>query len=152
MTEQDRIVDQIKRAYEGNAWHGPAVQEVLAGVTADVASRRPVATAHSIWELVLHIAAWADIVRRRVGGEVLDVTPTVNFPPVSDTSDVAWQNSLRILAQSQHTLLALIPTLSDSRLDEHVMTGGTSVYVQLHGVAQHHVYHAGQIAILKKCL
>ena len=150
MREQERIVDQIKRAYEGNAWHGPAVKEVLEGVSADIAARRPIESAHTIWELVLHIAAWADIVRRRVGGETLEVTPELNFPPVSDTSEAAWKDALTRLEHSQQALLDLVPTISDSRLDEPVMQGGTTVYIQLHGVAQHHIYHAGQIVILKK--
>ena len=34
MTEIERILDQLKRAYEGDAWHGPSVREALAGVTA----------------------------------------------------------------------------------------------------------------------
>src|SRR6267378_3569421 len=38
MKETDRIVDQLRRAYEGEAWHGPSVREVLEGVTASQAS------------------------------------------------------------------------------------------------------------------
>ncbi len=32
--EKSRIADQLKRAFEGDAWHGPAVLEVLEGVSA----------------------------------------------------------------------------------------------------------------------
>src|SRR5437879_1774677 len=58
MTEVERILDQLKRAYEGNAWHGPSVREALEGITAEQATKRPLANAHSIWELAHHIAVW----------------------------------------------------------------------------------------------
>ncbi len=55
-TERDRIVDQLKRAFEGNAWHGPSVEEVLEGVTAARAAAKPIAGVHTIWEIILHVA------------------------------------------------------------------------------------------------
>ena len=69
MTEIDRILDQLKRAFEGGAWHGPSVKEVLHGVTAAQAHARPLPNAHSIWELVQHIAVWEDVGRRRLEGD-----------------------------------------------------------------------------------
>ncbi|MGA2262460.1 MAG: hypothetical protein ABSH28_13620 [Acidobacteriota bacterium] len=39
MTEVERIADQLQRSMEGNAWHGPALLEVLEGVTAEEAAR-----------------------------------------------------------------------------------------------------------------
>jgi hypothetical protein len=66
--ENVRIADQLKRAFEGDAWHGPAVLEVLQGVTARAAASKPIPGAHSIWELVLHIAAWDGVIRRRMEG------------------------------------------------------------------------------------
>jgi len=150
MNELERIADQLQRSYEGTSWHGPSVKEALEGVTPEVAARRIIANAHSIWELVHHIGAWADIVRRRIGGETVDVTNDLNFPPVPDESASAWQQSLGQLERSQRELREFALTISEPRLSEPVMEGGTSVYMQLHGVAQHNVYHAGQIVILKK--
>jgi uncharacterized damage-inducible protein DinB len=149
MTELERISDQIRRAYEGEAWHGPAVKEVLADVTAEMAVRRPIAGAHSIWELVHHIAAWTDIVRRRISGEDVQVTTEVDWPPVSNSSNEAWNESLQRLDRSQRELLDILTGLQESRLEQPAVKGGATIYVVLHGLAQHHTYHAGQIAILK---
>jgi hypothetical protein len=55
MTETHRINSQLKRAQEGQAWHGPSLRELLDGVTAEQAAARPIPNAHSIWELVNHI-------------------------------------------------------------------------------------------------
>ena len=81
MTETFRLADQIRRAFEGNAWHGDSVLELLAGVNARTAAARPIKNAHSIWEILLHIAAWDDAVRRRIGGTAVTLTDEQNFPP-----------------------------------------------------------------------
>src|SRR6186713_1520336 len=139
MNELERIADQLQRSYEGNSWHGPSVKEALEGVTPEVAARRAVANAHSIWELVHHIGAWADIPRRRILGESFKITDELNFPPVTDTTESAWKKSLAGLAESQRKLLELIPNLDPARLDQPVMKDGPTLYALLHGVVQHHI-------------
>ena len=95
MTEIERILDQLKRAYEGNAWHGPSVSESLAGITAAQAHARPLANAHSIWELVQHIAVWENVGRRRLEGDraAIDISSPEDWPPADDTSETAWEQS-----------------------------------------------------------
>ena len=51
MSELKRIADQFKRAYTGNAWHGPSLLEALADVTTEQALAHPIPNSHSIWEL-----------------------------------------------------------------------------------------------------
>ena len=150
MTELERIADQLKRAYEGEAWHGPSVLEALKDVTPEAAAKRSIPNAHTIWELVHHIGAWADIPRRRILGESFKITDELNFPPVTDTTESAWKKSLAGLAERQRKLLELIPTLDPARLDQPVMKDGPTLYALLHGIVQHHIYHAGQISLLKK--
>lgn len=149
--EVERIADQLRRAFEGNAWHGPALSEVLSGVTGEKAARKPLIAAHSIWEIVLHVAVWQSVVRRRLMGEVIDkLPPEQDWPPVKDPSENAWRNLLESLKQGNRQLQQAISEFSDERLSEPVPAKGYSTYVMLHGVVQHDLYHAGQIAILKK--
>ena len=150
MKETDRINDQIRRAYSGKAWHGPSVKEALEGVTAEQALSRPIADAHSIWELASHTGAWADIVRRAIAGEKFEITGELNFPPVTIGTGVAWEASLKKLDGIHAALTAAVSELPESRLGEIAVEGGSTIYVLLHGVAQHHIYHAGQIVLLKK--
>jgi uncharacterized damage-inducible protein DinB len=153
MTETHRINSQLKRAQEGQAWHGPSLRELLDGVTAEQAAAKPIPNAHSVWELVNHIIAWEQIAKRRLeGAEEVAVPDEVNFPPVTDASDEAWQATLRSIAASNRGLRESIKKIDDQKLEE--LTPGTaySIYVLLHGVIQHDLYHAGQIALLKKAL
>ena len=154
MTEIERILDQLKRAYEGNAWHGPSVREALDGVTAAQAHARPLANAHSIRELAQHIAVWEDVGRRRLEGDraPIAISSTEDWPPADDVSDAAWEKAKAALDRGHQALVEAIARVPESRLDAPVFEGMSTVYVTLHGVIQHDLYHAGQIAMLKKAL
>lgn len=154
MTETERILDQLRRAYEGEAWHGPSVREVLAGVSAAQANARPLANGHTIYELVRHIAVWEDVGRRRLEGDhaQIAISSPEDWPPADDPSEAAWQQAKAALDRGHQALVTAIERVNDSRLDEPILEGLSSVYVTLHGVIQHDLYHAGQIAILKKAL
>ncbi|MEP7341872.1 MAG: DinB family protein [Acidobacteriota bacterium] len=153
MTETHRINSQLKRAYQGEAWHGPSLRELLAGATAAQAMAKPISDAHSIWELVNHIIAWEQIVKRRLEGEtVAEIANEMNFPPVSDTSEEAWQTTLQALESSNQGLRNSIKQIDDAKLEEMVAGAGYTNYFMLHGAIQHGLYHAGQIALLKKAI
>ena len=154
MTEIERILDQLKRAYEGNAWHGPSVLETLAGITAAQAHARPLANAHSIWELVQHIAVWEDVGRRRLSGDraPIAISSPEDWPPPEDTSEAAWERAKASLNRGHQALIEAIALTPETRLDEPIFEGMSTVYVTLHGVIQHDLYHAGQIAMLKKAV
>jgi uncharacterized damage-inducible protein DinB len=153
MSEMQRIVEQLQRAFDGQASHGPAVREVFAGITASGAAAKPLRQAHSIWELALHIAVGEDVVRRRLQGEVIDdLPPDEDWPAVRDTSEDAWRVTLQDLERGHRALREAIEQQDEARLEEMVAGKNYSVYTMLHGIIQHDVYHAGQIAVLKKDL
>jgi uncharacterized damage-inducible protein DinB len=152
-TETHRINSQLKRAQEGEAWHGPSLRELLDGVTAEQAAAKPIPNAHSIWELVNHIIAWEQIARRRLEGEgEMAIPDEINFPPVTDASEATWQATLQSLDASHRSLRDGIKKIDDTRLEETTPGTRYSNYVLLHGVIQHDLYHAGQIALLKKAM
>lgn len=150
MSEVKRIQDQLRRSFEGPAWHGPSIKELVAGVTAEQATAKPLAEAHSIWEIVLHIAAWEEGALRRLAGDRAELSTEEDWPPVPDTSEAAWRETLERMEQNHLRLRKALSSLDDSRLPEPVVDGMSSVYGTLHGVIQHNLYHAGQIALLKK--
>jgi uncharacterized damage-inducible protein DinB len=155
-TEVDRIRDQFRRAFDGEAWHGPSVLAVLEGVSAQQAAAHPIPGAHSIWELTLHIGAWERACKRRLEGDPAQLTDAEDWQPISDTSEAAWESTKQQLIENHRELLNAIATIDESRLNEPIIKNPdvpySSVYVTLHGGVQHDLYHAGQIAMLKKAL
>ena len=153
MSEIARILDQLDRAYSGEAWHGPNLLRLLDGLSAEHASKHSIQGAHSIWELVNHIAAWNTIVQHELGGELMEISAERDWPPVYDASDIAWMRTLETLSESRRRLRKAVEGLRDDQLDEKpVSRSDNSRYLMLHGLVQHDLYHAGQIAVLKKAI
>jgi uncharacterized damage-inducible protein DinB len=154
MPEVARILDQLHRAYEGPAWHGPALREILAGLTFETAAQRTIPDAHTIWELVLHITVWMSVPTQRiVGAEMPTLPPDQDWPAAPEPTESGWRQALHQLAQAQRDLEAEVGKLTDDRLRETVVGDVPySIYTMLHGVVQHNLYHAGQIALLKKAI
>jgi uncharacterized damage-inducible protein DinB len=151
MSEIARILDQMDRAFAGDAWHGPSLKSLLDGMMAEDAARHPVGGAHSIWELVHHLTAWQTIVHEELSGAEAQITPELDWPPVWEVSEVEWKRALERLSDARSRLRRAVERLRDDQLDERPSRRTqNSRYVMLHGVVQHDLYHAGQIALLRK--
>ena len=149
-SESALIADQLHRAFYGEAWHGPALIELLADVDAATAAAKPLPNAHSIWELVLHVAVWDNAAIVRLDGKKFQPTGTDNFPPVSKATESAWRKTVAATKKTHDKLVKIVAGLPESRLRDRVPGKRYDFYHLFHGVAQHELYHAGQIALLKK--
>ena len=157
MTEIARIVDELEREHEGDPWHGSPLRAILEGIDARRAAARAIPGAHSIWELVLHMTGWKNETARRLAGAVACMPVEGDWPDVGDPTDERWQAALTRLEAAHDALVAAVKALPETRLHEPTndtrsapLGTGVSYYVLLHGIVQHDVYHAGQIALLKK--
>jgi uncharacterized damage-inducible protein DinB len=150
MSERRRTLELLDRAYRAKAWHGPALMETLAGVNAAMAAKRVVKGGHTIWELVDHLGSWNAIVAERLEGRPPKVTPEMNFPKTPSPTPAAWKRSLARLARSQRKFRAAVAKFPESRLGLIRPNAGQSWNVLIHGQIQHQLYHAGQIALLRR--
>ncbi len=120
-------------------------------MTAEQAASQPLPAAHSIWELVQHVEAWQREALLTLEGKAFEtMTGEADWPPVRETTTQAWQAALERLEATARKLVAAIRSMDDAKLNESVTGREFSYYYLLHGVTQHNLYHAGQIALLKK--
>jgi superoxide dismutase len=99
------------------------------------------------------MAAWDDAVRRRAEGSVVRLSTKQNFPPVTDTSETAWSKAVAHLTQNHEQLVKTVEAFTHSRLQQQVQGKSAAYYTFFYmfaGIVQHELYHAGQIALLKK--
>ncbi len=157
--ESKDIAELIERVMTGDPWHGPNVQHVLQGLAPDRAALRPPGNAHSVWELVLHMTGWAREVTARLGGRAAQEPPEGDWPEVGDPGLERWKAAQSALFAAHRDLANAVRTLDDSRLAapvldfrDNALGTGLSHDLTLHGLVHHTVYHAGQIAILKRTL
>ena len=153
MSQIEFVVDQLKCAFDGEAWHGPALMEILDGIDAATAAAHPIPEAHSVWELLLHVAAWEQVVTRRIlEGKELTLTDDQNFRHIVQFDEAAGKDAIRALTTAHAELIEAVAALPKSRLSERVPGKPYDILFMVLGTAQHAAYHGGQIALLKKCL
>ncbi len=149
------LLDDLAAAYYGAPWHGPSFRALLDGWTAGDAAARPVAGAHSAWEIVLHVTAWVATGARRLDTRTY-VVPPHDWPALPSPADAAaWDATLRALDSAQHDLAARVGALAADDLDAPIAGApadalGTTVGELVSGLTQHLAYHGGQIALLRR--
>jgi hypothetical protein len=129
-------------------------EDLLAGITAEKALARRVPSVHDIWELVVHI----DVYLRAA----FDATQGVPMPKMygterdwpirQDDSAGAWASAQCQMFQNAERLAQVIERFDDAKLHNTVPGRPYDFYYLFHGIVQHSLYHAGQIAMLKKAL
>jgi uncharacterized damage-inducible protein DinB len=157
VTEAARLIEELQRQIDGEPWHGPSVMDVLEGVTSDQAAQRVSKSAHSIWELVLHMTGWKREVAARLKGKEAGEPAAGDWPAIGDVDEARWRAAKADLFRAQQELASAIGALPPERLHEPVkdfrdnaLGTGMTAYQTISGIMQHDVYHAGQIALLKK--
>jgi hypothetical protein len=148
-----RIADQLRRAFTGDPWHGPPLREILTGITAEQARSHPVASAHSIWEIVLHIDLYVHIaIEATKGVPMPKLFGTGKDWPQPSNDDSSWEIATDNLFRNGQRLASSIESFTDARLTGDAPERGYDFYYLFHGIIQHSLYHGGQIALIKKAL
>lgn len=149
----------LRKGYSNDPWHGPSTSDLLRGVSAEQAAAWPVAGAHTIWELVLHMDGWHAEALRRLEGHPPGMPPQGDWPPPPpDPSEATWQEARTSLEASLFRLCDRVERTSDDELAERVgqasrpLGTGTTKAEMLIGILQHNAYHSGQVALLRKAL
>jgi uncharacterized damage-inducible protein DinB len=150
MNEGERLADQLDKALNGEAWHGPSWREVLDGIGFQAALKRPVPNAHGIADIVLHTTTWHDVTRRRLAGETPTVTDDQDWPRPASASEAEWQAAVQRLFESGRSLSDSIASFPPERLFEERPNKAGTWYALMIGMLQHDLYHAGQVGLLRK--
>jgi hypothetical protein len=147
-----RVADQLRRAFSGDPWHGPALRELLADVSVAQARSRPLPSAHTIWELVVHIDMYVQAAFEAVQGNPMPrwYGSEMDWPEKRERGDEDWTGATDSLFHNAERLAHAIELLKDASLQVTVPGRDYDFYHLFHGVVQHSLYHGGQIAVLKR--
>jgi hypothetical protein len=151
----DRIAEQLADTIHGEeAWHGDSIEQILQHINAKQSYAHPVPKAHSIWELTNHLDAWVKFSLGAVEGEPIPKWPgmpaDLDWPPVKDHSEAAWKQTRDSFFEHHLKLVEIIKSFTDTLLEAKVPGRSYNFYLLFQSTNQHAVYHAGQIALLKK--
>jgi len=139
----------LRASLKGPAWHGPSLLEILQDVSAEEAQTRPIPSAHTIAELVAHIAAWNRAAERGLDSQIVTLQGEADWPEIGE-----WSAAVAELEAAVTSLASRAEATTEDELKQKVRSADSeySRYVLFHGVTQHNLYHAGQLAVLKKAL
>ncbi len=142
------IIKSLKDTFNGDAWHGPNLQEILKDITAEQ-SLHKIGNSHNIAELVHHIYAWRFYVIQHLENKNdYEVPDDFNFIKIETINDNHWNELKSQLTESQIIILKYLEASDDTLLDK-IVGGREFNYTKLlHGLIHHDVYHAGQIRLL----
>jgi len=153
----DALREHLRKVYDGDPWHGSSITAVLNGVDAETAALTSIPHGHTIWEIVLHMTGWTREVTSRVWGAA-PKSPPEDWPtPESGGGESAWRAAQRDLATAQKELERTVEALKPDDLVRWIgdqrdpaLGAGVTVGTLIRGLLQHHTYHEGQIALLKR--
>jgi hypothetical protein len=147
MNEAQVIVDELRRAFEGEPWHGPSFFAILGRFTPELADRRGMSH-HSPWEIALHVGAWIPAVLKRLQGRAIDLGPGEDWPAVDGRNPEAWAAARTAIEADYRDLVSFVGSMRDEAFGAVVPGKSYSARFMLHGLTQHTAYHSGQLAML----
>jgi hypothetical protein len=153
-SESERSAHQLAATINGEAWYGDSLREILADVTAERARARPIAGAHSIWEILAHLDAWIAFFSAAVDGVPIPPWTSMphesDWPPVRGDDERAWQECVGSFFRHHAEFVNKMRSFEDERLESPVPGRTYDFRRMFQSASLHAAYHAGQIALLKK--
>ena len=159
MSVRANLSQKLLTVWNGEPWYGSSSSTILKGVTAAEALAHPLPGAQSIWETLLHITAWTEETKSRLDGGESKSPARGDWPAVKGSTQEEWIAAQTELLNARKALLASIEKSHEESMFLQVPKKGETGHGSgatradtVSGLADHDVYHLGQIAILKKSL
>jgi uncharacterized damage-inducible protein DinB len=150
MKTTELIAQHIVEVFEGGNWTDVNFKDTLRDINYKEATTVTKASYNTIAALVYHTCFYNEVVLKRLQGTnpVINDKNGFDLPPVKNEDD--WKNLKQRCFQSAQELAEAAKKLPDEKLSTLTITGHSTHYKALHGVAEHGHYHLGQIVLLKK--
>lgn len=156
MTTSEKLSLELEKVLSGDPWYGSSVYDIIEKVAFEAAYEKPSGAAHNIAAIVLHMVAWTEEVMDRMNGLTPGVPSSGDWPPTGSPEEQKWQNYVNDLKLVNVNLLGLIQNTPEEKWNEPVNDkreneqGGMTYEEMVYGLIQHHIYHSGQIALLRR--
>ena len=159
MSVRSNLSQKLLTIWNGDPWYGSSSSTILAGVTAAEALAHPLPGVQSIWETLLHMTAWTEETVSRMKGAESKTPERGDWPPVKGSTQDEWIAAQTELLTARKALLEMIEKSHEESMYLQVPKKGETGHGSgatraetVSGLADHDVYHLGQIALLKKGL
>ena len=149
MNLTQRFADSYHAVTVKGAWYGPALAELLAEITPELATTPPAPGAHSISTLLQHLLLWNERVRNAADG--------ISMPKFEAEKEwaqpaIPWDQLVPRWSESRNRLEERIRSFPIEDLAKTVPGRTYSFETVFGGIVHHTIYHSGQIAMVLSML
>lgn len=159
MTISEQLKQELEKVLWGDPWYGPAVYPIIEQVGFEAAFEKPPGAVHTIAGIVLHMLSWTEEVMDRLNGLNAQLPSSGDWPDPGTPDEQKWQTYVNDLKLVNVNLLGVIQNFPEEDWDvpykdERNTELGTGISFEelVRGLIQHHIYHAGQIALMNRMM
>ncbi len=149
MTALQQMADAYRAVTIKGAWYGPSLAELLAEISPQLATIKPTPEAHSISALLQHLLLWNERVRN-----TSESNPMPLWQAAQEWAEptIPWNELVARWNESRDQLEEKLRNFPLEDLAKQVPGRDYPYQTLLHGIVQHAIYHAGQIAMVLSIL
>jgi uncharacterized damage-inducible protein DinB len=143
------LIDQLETVFSGLPWYGDSMLDILEKIPPTLASVR--VQDRSMLLYLRHILVWREFTLRQLLGETsytVEIGGELDWPIALPENESEWALALAQLKESQEHLLDALRRFPEERLPDIIPGRSFSFEFLVNGIAQHDIYHLGQISLL----
>ncbi|MCZ4245442.1 DinB family protein [Pedobacter punctiformis] len=151
------ITVELRKAFNGDAWHGNHIMQILNQVKPENAFKYFITDGHSIAEITLHLTSWTEEVSARLMDKIASEPAMGDWPTPQNKTAQGWEKIIFDFKVANEELIRVCDSIKGQDWHEWVKSESSAALGKgmdkvelLNGLVQHHAYHAGQIALLTK--
>ncbi len=151
----ERLKSELENVLAGSPWYGLSVYDIIDKIPFSSAFENPYWITHSIAEILLHMTGWTEEIISRMEGRAAGLPLGGDWPSQGEPEEQKWSSWVYNFKTINESLLRVIMEFPEHRWSEpinderNLAKKGVSYEALITGLAQHHVYHSGQISLLK---
>lgn len=149
-SQLETIIYNLEESFDGKPWYGISVMEKLNAVPWQV-TNDTIYGVKSIAVLVQHITNWRVFVLKKLEGDTnyqIEMDSENDWTDIQISSKEEWNVLKSELRDTQDRLLQMLSKETDQILEKQVPGKEYAFWPILVSIAQHDIYHLGQIAML----
>jgi len=152
--EIQSISRNLQNILDGEPWFGRPIYAILDEIDATKVNIKPNEKSHSLTELLYHMNTWTEFILKsleKAGRDEMTAIEEMDWRSI-DPATHSWEKGLTEFRSLNEKIIQLLNDKDDSLLKEMVDFRKFNFRFMLNGLIQHHIYHLGQIAYIKKML
>ncbi len=154
MTWLTDSIEQLEETYGGSPWYGKSLSTILGEIDPSKVGN-PIENSHSLYQIAYHILAWRKYLVEKLKGNAsyaIEIGSSADWTEGNNAGAAEWLTLLAEFDENQKLLLTLLKGQSEALAEKTVPGKKYGFRKLIEGMAQHDIYHAGQLVTTARIL